>query len=398
MKKFLLLLLFFSGWSLSEAQTRTTVANGNATNPLTWDCMCIPAAGNTIVINHHLTLDVDFAYASGSITVNSGASISGNSPNRILAVAGGFFTNHGTVTLANMYHSGGNFTNNGSMTISNAFGSDQSALTTNAGTFYVTDSLYINTNASFSNTGYLEAEVTASAGTLTNSGTFSGNHLWTSGTLNHNSGSFALSDIYNSGTVNTNAPMFVFNDFWNSENIDINHDLSIGHSLYNGDTTGGGAIFNNDGLVSIVQDFTNSKTVSGSGRFCVGQGTTNSGTISGTLDICDQTGGAFDFNTGTIAGTVTYCAVSCNVGLDEENAEHTVLVVPNPFNDQFEIRTNRAMPYQLTVVNAIGQQVLHSSFNATTIRLDAAELPAGLYFYRLSSSDTLVSTGKLIKR
>lgn len=381
----------------SFAQTRTTIANGNATNPFTWDCTCVPTSGNDIVINHQLTLDVDFAYTSGSVTVNASGALLGNSPNRILAVGGGAFHNYGNVNIANMYQNGGTFMNHATMTITNAFGVDLTAVTSNMGTFTVSDSLYINSSATFSNTGTLNAVVTASAGTLTTTGSFTGTDLWTTGTVNHNSGSFSIANIYNSGTLTTQAPMIVSNDFWNAENVDINHDLIISHSLYNGDTTGGGATFNNDGLVSITQDFVNSKTVSGTGRFCIGQGTTNSGSINGTLDICDQTGGSIDLNSGTVAGTVTFCATSCNVGV-EETSSNEVHIVPNPFNDVFEIRSEQSMNYQLTVVNAIGQQVLSMNYNGNVIRLDASTLSSGMYFYRLVSNRELVSSGKLIKR
>ena len=30
--------------------TRTSIANGNATNPFTWDCTCLPTPGDNVII------------------------------------------------------------------------------------------------------------------------------------------------------------------------------------------------------------------------------------------------------------------------------------------------------------------------------------------------------------
>ena len=392
---FIILAVLFQT-SLS-AQTRTTIQNGNATNPFTWDCTCVPLPGNAIVINHALTLDTDFAYTSGSILVNASGSVTGNIPTRILGVGGGSFTNYGTVDVANMYHQAGTFTNHNIMIVDNAFGITLTATTVNNGNMTITDSLYINTNAQITNNGTVNATVTLNAGHLHNEGTFVGTDIWTSGMLMHVTGSFDITNLYNSGSVTTSSAMTINSDFWNSENVDINHDLTIGNSLYNGDTTGGPATFTNDGIISIVADFANSKTVTGAGDFCIGQSTTNSGTISGTLDICDQTGGSIDFNTGTIAGTVTYCTTGCNVGIEEDDFEK-ITVYPNPFENQFEIRTQKIGSYRVQLVNAIGQILMDQHYNAQVVKLDASHLPGGIYFYRLSLGNALVSTGKLIKR
>ncbi len=398
MKHFYLSFFVWLLVSSAVAQTRTTVANGNATNPLTWDCTCIPLPGQTIVVNHQLVLDNDFAYSSGSITVNAGASITGNSSVRGLAVNGGFFLNRGTVQVANLYHGAGSFTNEGVITIANYFGVDNAAVAQNQGMLTVNDSLLINSGATLNNSGTIQALVTANAGTFTSTGNVDADYFWTSGTVNYNSGTFAATNLYNAGVFHSHAPLSVANDLYNAEDFMNHHDLHIGHSLYIGDSTGGPAHFTNDGLVSVAQDLYNSRTLDGSGRICVGQQTVNSGTISGTLDICDLTGGSIDLNSGTIAGTVTFCAVSCAVSTDEIRADQQVLVYPNPFTNRFEIRTEKMQSYNLILVNATGQQVLDTTFYADRLVLDASRLPEGVYFYRLTvESGRLVNTGRLIK-
>jgi hypothetical protein len=399
MKKLFLFLSFIVTVVNANAATRTSVAAGAALNPFVWDCNCIPLPGDDVVINHAITLNTDFGYSSGSITVNASGSLTGDVANRIIAVGGGFFVNHGTVNVGYIYHSAGTFTNHGTMTAPNAFGTDASANTVNHGTLTIPDSLYINTNATLTNNGTLTVNIVAMAGNLTNTGNFNGTGIWTTGTIQHNSGSFVCDDIYNGGTVNTGAPMHITNDFWNTENVDINHDLVIDHSFYNGDTTGGGATFNNDGIVSVGADWSNSKTVSGSGRFCISGISSNSGSITGTLDICDQSGGGgIDLNSGTIAGTVTTCAINCNVDVAEEESSNAITVYPNPFNEMIEIRAEKVLNYDLVVVNAIGQTVVSMQYQASTIRLDGSKLPSGMYFYKLSSGNKLVSSGRMVKR
>ncbi|HRE97105.1 MAG TPA: T9SS type A sorting domain-containing protein [Flavobacteriales bacterium] len=399
MRTFLLFCFLLIAGFTAQSQTRQTIANGLATNPLIWNCTCIPQPGDVIVIAHNLTLNTDFGYTSGSLTVNSGASITGDLPTRNLAVAGGAFTNNGTVTIGNLYHGGGTFTNSGAINVGNAFASDLLAVTSNSGTFSIADSLYINTNATLNNSGNLSAPSTAAAGTFTNTGSFSGTDVWNLGTLNHNAGSFAIANLYTNGSVVTNAPMTISGDFWNAENVDINHNLTIGNSLIIGDTLGGPAVFNNDGVISIGADLTNSKSITGTGRFCVAQITTNSGTISG-VDICDLTGGAIDFNSGTIAMNVTFCATPCGIGVEEGAfyEETIVSVVPNPFNDQFEIRANAKAHYSLTLVNNIGQTILSTSFLGDRLMLDGSGLASGVYFYRLTSEKGNTASGQLMRQ
>jgi len=378
--------------------TRTTVQNGNATSPSTWDCTCIPLPGDNIIINHALTLNIDFAYSGGSILINSSGSCNGDVPARSMAVLGGSYTNHGTMNIGNFYHSAGTFLNDGTILIGNLYGIDQLATETNSGTITISDSLFINTNATFINNGTVSAPVIATAGTLTNNANISCNYLWTSGTVNNSAGTMnVVNDFITSGNVYNNTTLNVDYDIWNSGTFDNNFNIEIGHSLYTGDSTANPATFTNDGLISIVFDLYNNKTLNGTGRFCVGQVTANSGTISGTLDICDQTGGAIDFNTGTIAGTVTYCSVNCGVGVEEE-AEEVFSVYPNPFENTITIKKSNDVSQVFILMNALGQEVIRMKINSSNTKLDVSELNSGIYFYSVVENDTKINSGRLLKR
>jgi hypothetical protein len=378
--------------------TRTTVMNGTALNPLTWDCTCIPVAGDNIIINHALTLNTDFAYTSGSVTVNASGSMIGDVPTRAFAYTGGSFSNSGTVNVGNFYHGGGTFNNTGSFTIGNAYAVDGSANTVNSGTFIVSDTLYINTGAMFTNSGNTNATYTATAGTIINTGGFNGIDIYNSGTLNNNAGvGFSLSNMYTNGNVFNYAPIDLVFDLWNSENFTNDHHIVVGRNYWNGDTILGTATFTNNGTISVGNDLSNSELMNGTGDYCVANATNNSSNIGGTLDICDLTGGGFDLNIGTIAGTVTFCSAgSCSIGIDEAMNSDAYKIFPNPFNNVFTIDVKTSGEYKFLLLNSFGQIVLKNSFNGTQKLIDLSSQTAGVYHYRIVGENKVMS-GKVVK-
>lgn len=380
------------------AQTRTTIANGNATNPFTWDCTCVPMPGNTIIINHNVTLDSDFGYASGSVTINASGSLVGDVPGRIFGLSGGSFTNHGTLTVGNAYASGGTFTNNGTITITNGFAVGGSAHISTSTTLNVNDSLLIDVSAMVSNTGAITAPYTLCAGTMANSGSFTGTDFWNSGTMTNAAGpGYHLSNLYTSGTVNSNSMINVSNDLWNSENITNNNQIVIGHDLMNGDTTSGTATLTNNGTISVAHDLNNSETLDGSGSYCIANASNNVGAVNGTLHICDQTGNDFDTNFGTIAGTVTFCSTpDCILGVTNIDQENLNKLYPNPVAHTLNIELNNSASYSLVLVNSMGQQAGQYSFNGNRFSIDLSGYSNGLYVYRISGNGSVLS-GTLIK-
>jgi hypothetical protein len=102
----------------NTAQTATSIANGNWTNPLTWNCTCVPINGYNVTINHNVTLNTSMAFSSGGITVNNGASlIQDASLNRDLWINGGAFQNNGTTDFRNLLFSEGMGTNAGNLNL-----------------------------------------------------------------------------------------------------------------------------------------------------------------------------------------------------------------------------------------------------------------------------------------
>lgn len=115
MKKQLLIIVFsFAIGTVYAQSTRTSIANGNASNPLTWDCTCIPFPGDSIIINHNIILDFDFGYSTGAMIINASGSLTGSTATRGFATLGpGRFENHGTFDVARVVHLGGTAHNTG---------------------------------------------------------------------------------------------------------------------------------------------------------------------------------------------------------------------------------------------------------------------------------------------
>ena len=79
-----------------------------------------------------------------------------------------------------------------------------------------------------------------------------------------------------------------------------------------------------------------------------------------------------------------------------------VIVYPNPTNNDlnFVINTNKPVSVDITLVNTLGQTVLHISRNDITngnnlINANVNQLPIGTYFYRAKIDDA-ISSGKII--
>ena len=391
MKKSLLALFAIAALVFNvDARIVTTTMNGNATNPLTWNCLCVPMDGDTIIINHALTLDVDYGYTLGGVQINAGGSVTGNLNTRILAVGGGYFLNNGVVNVAYMYHSAGTFTNNGSITCTRNLGIDVMALIQNYGTLNVNDTLGINVNCVLNNFGTVNCPEIAVVGILNNTGAISGDNLYNLGSVSHVSGTINLNmSYYNDGTTTTNSGLTIGMDLLNSGTFVSNYYISA-QSLYNGDTISGFALFTNNAMFSLADDLWNWQTLDGTGDFCVGDSLLNGGIVNGTLDVCDVNGGVWwDINVGSVAGTVTHCSSLCTIGIEESNAQQ-IKLAPNPANDNITLSMQSDAEYFVMITDVSGRVVLEQSMNGRQMVINTAAFGNGLYTVRVSGDKTNV--------
>jgi hypothetical protein len=354
-KTFLLVALIIMGLNIISNAQITSVANGNWSNPSTWGGVP-PTPGTDVIINHTVVLDIDYGYSSGSITVNASGALNGNSATRGLAVSGGTLTVSGSLNIPRLALFGG--------------------IVTNSGTF-INDSLFVATTLTNNATGGIIAAqfFTSTGAVFTNAG-----------------GILAATNFLNISTV-TNSGSITATDLMNSKSF-TNEAAGVIHVTYNfhnADSLASPAIFTNNGVVKVDNDWSNSAEINGSGRFCVQNLTSNTGTMNGTFDFCDQSGGNIDANLGTIAGTITYCTIPCDLAVSEIYSNNQVLkVYPVPSNSIITIE----MPLvdginQITVYSETGGIVNQQKSSEKMIQIDMSRLTKGFYFLKVQNNDKI---------
>ncbi|PCH91455.1 MAG: RCC1 repeat- and reductase domain-containing protein [Bacteroidetes bacterium] len=93
-----------------------------------------------------------------------------------------------------------------------------------------------------------------------------------------------------------------------------------------------------------------------------------------------------------------FCSPTTSVADKEQPTYHTT-VFPNPFVNETHIRISNFsnVSYTLRILNAMGQQVgLINGVDASDIQVLRGNLPGGLYFYQLSTSQGVIGVGKLL--
>jgi hypothetical protein len=384
MKKRLWILCFIPIFGKAQ-QTITSIQNGSAANPFVWNCTCIPSTNDNIIINHQISIDVNWAVTNGgSITVNAGGQLMQSGMRSILIDgAGSEYLNFGNSAFDAMAYTNG-------------------ASGQNTGHFSITQGAYFGPGTTYTNSGLIDGlDSLMTEGTFANNGTlFTGNFLNTGAFSNTshiaadsvgNTGNFTSTNGYmyftafgNTGTFTmSNAGwMDVTENWYNAGTFSLAAGLQIyAHSdFFNGDTLGGTAFLTNNGIIEVSNDFYNSHSINGGGNFCIGNESYNSGSVNGTLDFCDNTGMDFDFNVGTVAGTVTFCQPGCFVGTEEFQLPN-VLFFPNPTDGLITFQSSELFS-TFTVFSIEGSKVYSS--NVVGNKLDLSSLKAGVYFIQLN--------------
>ncbi len=364
MKKNLLtsLLLIFCSFA-TNAQI-TSVANGNWTSPATWGGIP-PTPGATVIINHAVTLDMDWGYTSGSITINAAGSLTGNSPARGMAISGGSITVNGYFDVSRVALYAGTATNSGTFVADSLY--NATTLTNNVSGTIVANQFLIFTGGNFTNNGNV----------------VSVNFL-------------NMAAVSNFGTIHAN-------DFMNSKSFTNANAAGVtaNHNFLNSDSLATPAIFTNNGHVAVYNDWANnvivSSTVNGTGTFCVVNNTYNSGLMTGNFDFCDQSGGNIDLNTGTIAGTITHCLFSCASGTMEYAKGLSVDIFPNPNNGIFSITIkNASSKLFVDLYSVLGEKVFSTQITNEKTNLDMGQQAKGIYFYQIKNENEVLKSGKII--
>lgn len=361
------------------SQSATSIANGNWTNPLIWNCTCIPTPGYTIVINSNVTLNTSFSVPSGSITVNAGASlVQDNSSNRDIGVSGaGSFVNNGTSNFRFFLVQGGTSSNAGSLTLSAL---SNFSTFTNSGTIFVDSMSNAGTFVNSTNALIL-ADSALNVGTFTNNG-----HLdiaWITNTLTFtNNQSLDFYSLTNTGVLTNNDSMIADGSLLNVANFKNNAGayFLIKKRFYNVNDVNNNAVFDNDGEVVVQDSWYNVDTVKGiSGKFTVSDTTANTGFMKGSFDMCDLTPPAsapfIDLNTGTINPGITWCGLT---GREDNYKDEEIRLYPNPSTDYVFVKVNKNIK-AITLYNIAGVKIQ----NLDKPENELKNIPAGYYFVKI---------------
>lgn len=237
MKRPILILLSFITATFAQAQaTRTSIANGLGTNPFVWDCTCIPLPNDSIIINHTITLNVDFGFTDGAVVINPGGSLVGDSPNRAFAFSGGAnFINNGVFNVARVAFAGGKASSSGTFTADSFY----TAITAAPGWVSNGD---MNINYSYWNTGTFVLGTGAEL--IVNDNFYNGDSLISgvNAVLVNNGGIRVNGDFANADTMRGTGQVCIYG---NSANLGI-----ITGTLDMCDNTGGNAVDFNLGTIS----------------------------------------------------------------------------------------------------------------------------------------------------
>lgn len=379
-------------------QTITSVGNGAATNPLVWDCTCIPSMGDNIIVNHDIQMNTDWLVnGSGSITVSNTGSLVEDAQHRGILFDGGVvFTNHGTTVMTNFaFTNGAEAHNHGALSLDSGLYVDQISTFMNHGLVQDIDGTYIE--GMFMNEGTYGPGDFLNEGMVNNTGYITADSLLNSGTLNTSAGSLTIIEFANTGISNVTGSSYIIvnNDFLNTGQLYLaaGRDIRVANDMSNSHQSGT-ALINNDGLIEIGNDFSNIDTLRGSGLFCIANNSLNTGDVKETLDICDNTSVShFDVNTGNIEATVTNCISGCSVGVEESIlSENEISIYPNPASTILNIEANAS--YQMMLVDVMGNVILDQKIKNT---IDVSSLKTGVYFIKFTNTEN-TKTIKFVKK
>jgi hypothetical protein len=379
MKKLLPLILFAFLANNFFAQTASSITNGSWTNPLTWNCTCVPVNGYSVTINNSVTLNTSLLFNTGGITINNtGSLIQDASLNRDIWINGGYFNNSGKANLRYLLISAGAISNPGSFTVS-AF--TNSVSFTNAGTIQM-DSMYVAGNLTNAASGKITGDslTNATGFTFTNYGRV--NVTWST-----NNGNFINNNFHggyaftNAGTYSNSDSLILTGSTWNKGVFNNNSSgkVNLTKNFHNYHPSGT-AVYNNNGLVGVQDSWYNTDTVKGyTGYFSVADTSANSGFMKQSFIFCDLTPPVtpikIDLNSGTVSSSITYCVTGI-----EENELAEVKIYPNPSNGNLFIKSLTNSNFKISITDVTGKIVLEQK-NVSEINLNQ---PNGIYFLKIT--------------
>ena len=398
----------------SHAQI-TSTQDGNWLDPQTWGGIIVPTPGTEVIINHNVTLNLDYAYNSGGITINSSGSLTQDATPRALALSGGYLIIHGSMEINTIALYTGKITNNNNLTVNQYLFLTDSLI--NNGSIQGVDSTYANaylefkTASSFTSDAFWNDSILVNHGTIQtinflNSGDFLNHHKVIA--TNHantltedNYGEIYTTDISNAGIFNNDGQIFASNSFSNFEifNNSSGAWLEMDNNFLNADSIGLNASFLNNGVVITGNNWSNTDTIYGTtGEFYVQNLSSNFGYMEGTFDFCDATPPAsapyIDLNTGYFDANITFDCVHQGIETEESNI---LSIYPNPASDYIVV-SGMDKNGEIIILNIAGQKIMHQAFSGEKkdIRLNIKALASGIYLLQYKTASQ-TQTVKFVK-
>ncbi len=367
----LFLLLFLV--TTYQATVKTSIIDGDWSNPATWNPSGIPFAEDTVIINSHVFADINVDVGINWLIINANDSLTGDS----------IFGLHGNLKVDGIVNLRVFVVGDGVTTINNGL---------------IKGEIYATGNITYDNMGVIESDsLNTSETPFDNNGLIDNNMLTTSGDFNNNNNILVAGNFIQSGTfVNTTGS---FINAIQQLIVSGNFTNQIGGVMLTANLTTSNMLIN-DGDITCDNWTNGGGTATGTtGKFCVAQCFINNASITGTVDVCDATPVFLcDFNLGTIAGTVTFCTVSpcaTTVGLAENQSDDDfVSVYPNPSSGIFNIDVKNNT-FSVQVMDVAGKVVLKKN-NAHVI--DLTHQNEGIYFLTIISGEKVVNQKVLVSR
>lgn len=366
-----------------SAQSATSITNGNWTNPLTWNCTCVPLMGHSVTINHSVTLNTSMSFTAGGITINStGSLMQDASLNRDIWINGGSFNNNGgKANFRYFLISSGSGSNSGTYTVS---AMTNSVAFTNSGTITM-DSMYVAGNFMNTASGKIIGDSITNASTFTNYGRVLVTWSTNKGTFINNNLQSGYATT-NDGTYNNNDSLVMTASMWNRVRFNNNAGALVRltknfHNYHPAKT----AVFDNKGNVQVLDSWYNTDTVRGTntGTFTVQDTSANSGWMKGNFKFCDLTPPAVapyvDLNSGSISPNITWCVAS-SVAEIAPGSNH-VQYFPNPSNGHFILLGDKEELIYL--VDDLGRNIREIELNhSNNFKAEISGLDNGIYFLK----------------
>lgn len=380
MKKLVLLILFCVSANVFS-QSASSIANGSWTNPLTWNCTCVPVNGYSVTVNHAITLNTSLLFNSGGININNtGSVVQDASLNRDIWINGGYLNNSGVLDIRFFLTSAGSASNAGNINVA--------AMTNyvnyvNSGSITM-DSMTIA--ASFTNTvsGSISGDSLLNLSVFHNYGTVNAN-WFTNDSLFYNHHLFNGYSITNRAYAENQDSIILTGSVWNIDQFkNMNGAMfKMSRSFHNYDPLGGKAVFDNNGTVINLDSWFNTDTVKGqTGSFTVSDSSANSGYLKGSFSFCDLTPpGTYpyiDLNSGIVSPQIQFCSV----GIKESNSIN-YLAYPVPASQVLNIQFENEEMRNVSLLNSIGSQIFHIETDASALQIDLNNYPSGIYFVKI---------------